>query len=123
MLGFEGETAETFLATVERYNELVDAGYDEDFGKPSVRLSAIREAPFYGYWLGSSLLCTMQGIMINENSQVTDVNRAPIAGLYAAGNNAGGFFANNYPCVLPGLRCGSAMVQGIKAVKQMAGLE
>jgi len=123
MLGFEGEAKETFLATVERYNEMFDAGYDEDFGKPSVRLSAIRTAPFYGYWLGSSLLCTMQGPVINENSQVMGTDRAPIAGLYACGNNAGGMFVNNYPCVLPGIRCGSAMVQGIKAIKQMGGLE
>ncbi|MBR2836151.1 MAG: FAD-binding protein [Coriobacteriales bacterium] len=123
MLGFEGEAKETFLATVARYNELVDAGYDEDFGKPSCRLSAIREAPFYGYWLGSSLLCTMQGIIINENSQVMTPAAEPIPGLYAAGNNAGGFFVNNYPCVLPGTRCGSAMCQAIKAIKQMGGLE
>ena len=122
-LGFEGEAKETFLATVERYNELFDAQYDEDFGKPSIRLSEIRTAPFYGAWLGASLLCTMQGLLINENAQVIDAASEPIAGLYAAGNNAGSFFANNYPCVLPGTRCGSAMVQGIKAIKQMGGLE
>ena len=122
-LGFEGEAKETFLATCERYNEMYDAQYDEDFGKPSCRLSELRTPPFYGAWLGASLLCTMQGILINENAQAIDESREPIAGLYCAGNNAGSFFANNYPCVLPGTRCGSAMVQGIKAIKQMAGLE
>ena len=122
-LGFEGDAKETFLATCERYNEMYDAQYDEDFGKPSCRLSELRTPPFYGAWLGASLLCTMQGILINENAQAIDEAREPIAGLYCAGNNAGSFFANNYPCVLPGTRCGSAMVQGIKAIKQMAGLE
>ena len=122
-LGFEGEAKETFLATCERYNEMYDAQYDEDFGKPSCRLSELRTPPFYGAWLGASLLCTMQGILINENAQAIDEAREPIAGLYCAGNNAGSFFANNYPCVLPGTRCGSAMVQGIKAIKQMGGLE
>ena len=122
-LGFEGEAKETFLATCDRYNELYDAQYDEDFGKASCRLSELRTPPFYGAWLGASLLCTMQGILINENAQAIDGAREPIAGLYCAGNNAGSFFANNYPCVLPGTRCGSAMVQGIKAIKQMAGLE
>ena len=29
---------------------------DEDFGKPASRLSAIRTAPFYGCWLGPSIL-------------------------------------------------------------------
>ena len=122
-LGFEGDAKETFLATCERYNEMYDAQYDEDFGKPSCRLSELRTPPFYGAWLGASLLCTMQGILINENAQAIDEAREPIAGLYCAGNNAGSFFANNYPCVLPGTRCGSAMVQGIKAIKQMGGLE
>lgn len=122
-LGFEGEAKETFLATCERYNEIYDAQYDEDFGKPTCRLSELRTPPFYGAWLGASLLCTMQGILINENAQAIDEAREPIAGLYCAGNNAGSFFANNYPCVLPGTRCGSAMVQGIKAIKQMGGLE
>ena len=121
-LGFEGEAKETFLATCERYNEIYDAQYDEDFGKPSCRLSELRTAPFYGAWLGASLLCTMQGILINEDAQAIDEAREPIPGLYCSGNNAGSFFANNYPCVLPGTRCGSAMVQGIHAIKQMAGI-
>ena len=66
-MGFTGDAKDTFLATVERYNELYDKQNDEDFGKPAYRLSAIRTAPFYGYWLGASLLTTEQGIAINEN--------------------------------------------------------
>ena len=41
-LGFTGEAKDTFLATVDRYNELYDQQNDEDFGKPASRLSAIR---------------------------------------------------------------------------------
>lgn len=122
-LGFEGDAKDNFLATCERYNELYDAQSDEDFGKPAIRLSEIRTAPFYGAWLGASLLCTMQGIEINEKAQALDADSNPIEGLYVAGNNSGSIFANNYPCLMPGLRCGSAMVEGIKAVKVMAGLE
>ena len=50
-MGFTGAAKDTFLATVERYNELYDKQNDEDFGKPAYRLSAIRTAPFYGCWL------------------------------------------------------------------------
>ena len=122
-LGFEGDAKETFLATCERYNEIFDAQDDEDFGKPSVRLSELRTAPFYGGWLGGSLLCTMQGVSINADAQAMKADHSgPIEGLYAAGDNAGSMFAGNYPCLMPGLRCGSAMVQGIHAVKHMAGL-
>ena len=41
-MGFTGAAKDTFLATVERYNELYDKQNDEDFGKPAYRLSAIR---------------------------------------------------------------------------------
>ena len=122
-LGFAGEAKETFLATVDRYNELFDAQDDEDFGKPSVRLSEIRTAPFYGCWLGSSLLTTLQGIKINEKTQALDKDCKPIEGLYVCGDNSGSFFANNYPCLMPGLACGRTMTEGIKAIKQMGGLE
>ena len=44
-MGFTGAAKDTFLATVERYNELYDKQNDEDFGKPAYRLSAIRTAP------------------------------------------------------------------------------
>ncbi len=60
-MGFTGADKDTFLATVARYNELYDKQNDEDFGKPAYRLSAIRTAPFYGCWLGASLLCTYAG--------------------------------------------------------------
>ena len=65
-MGFTGAAKDTFLATVERYNELYDKQNDEDFGKPAYRLSAIRTAPFYGCWLGASLLTTEQGIRSEE---------------------------------------------------------
>ena len=44
-MGFTGAAKDTFLATVERYNELYDKQNDEDFGKPAYRLSAIRTRP------------------------------------------------------------------------------
>ena len=122
-LGFTGEAKDTFLATVERYNELYDKQNDEDFGKPAYRLSAIRTAPFYGCWLGASLLCSMQGISITENCQAKDSNNEPIPGLYITGDMSGSFFQNNYPCVMGGTACGRTLTFAIKSIKQMAGLE
>ena len=122
-MGFTGAAKDTFLATVERYNELYDKRNDEDFGKPAYRLSAIRTAPFYGCWLGASLLCSMQGISITENCQAKDSNNEPIPGLYITGDMSGSFFQNNYPCVMGGTACGRTLTFAIKSVKQMAGLE
>ena len=122
-MGFTGAAKDTFLATVERYNELYDKQNDEDFGKPAYRLSAIRTAPFYGCWLGASLLATEQGIAINEKGQALDTNNQPMEGLYITGDMSGSFFANNYPCLMAGVAMGRTLTFAMKAIKQMAGLE
>ena len=122
-MGFTGAAKDTFLATVERYNELYDKQNDEDFGKPAYRLSAIRTAPFYGCWLGASLLTTEQGIAINEKGQALDTNNQPMEGLYITGDMSGSFFANNYPCLMAGVAMGRTLTYAMKAVKQMAGLD
>ena len=122
-MGFTGAAKDTFLATVERYNELFDKQNDEDFGKPAYRLSAIRTAPFYGCWLGASLLTTEQGIAINEKGQALDTNNQPMEGLYITGDMSGSFFANNYPCLMAGVAMGRTLTFAMKAIKQMAGLE
>ena len=122
-MGFTGAAKDTFLATVERYNELYDKQDDEDFGKPAYRLSAIRTAPFYGCWLGASLLTTEQGIAINEKGQALDINNQPMEGLYITGDMSGSFFANNYPCLMAGVAMGRTLTFAMKAIKQMAGLE
>ena len=122
-LGFTGEAKDTFLATIERYNELYDKQNDEDFGKPAYRLSAIRTAPFYGCWLGASLLTTEQGIAINDKGQALDNDNKPMPGLYVTGDMSGSFFANNYPCLMAGVAMGRTLTYAIKAIKQMGGLE
>ena len=122
-MGFTGAAKDAFLATVERYNELYDKQNDEDFGKPAYRLSAIRTAPFYGCWLGASLLTTEQGIAINEKGQALDNDNQPMPGLYITGDMSGSFFANNYPCLMAGVAMGRTLTFAMKAIKQMAGLE
>ena len=95
----------------------------EDFGKPAYRLSEIRKPPFYGFWLGACILTTEQGILINEKAQALDEDRKPIPGLFVTGDCTGGFFVNNYPCVLPGIAMGRTMTFAIKAVKVAMGEE
>ena len=122
-LGFEGEAKETFLATVARYNELAAKGEDEDFGKLPYHLSKIEKAPFYGFWMGACLLTTEQGILINEKAQAIDEDREPIPGLFVTGDCSGGFFVNNYPCLMAGIAMGRTMTFAIKAVKVAMGEE
>lgn len=80
-----GLPAETLKKTVERQNENYDAGVDPDFGKDAHRLSAIRTAPFYGVRTSGYMLCTLDGITINENFQAVDDNGKAIEGLYVTG--------------------------------------
>lgn len=60
-------------------------GVDPDFGKDAHRLSAIRTAPFYGVRTSGYMLCTLDGITINENFQAVDDNGKAIEGLYVTG--------------------------------------
>ena len=120
-LGFEGDAKDAFLAEVERYNGFYDAQDDGDFGKEDYRLSEIRTAPFYGCWLGGTLLTTCDGISINEECQALDENRAVIEGLYAIGDCSGSFFANNYPEYLIGVAVGRTITEGRHVVRKLAG--
>ena len=122
-LGFVGDAKATFLATVDNYNAMYEAGEDTQFGKPFYRMSSLKTAPFYGFWMGACLLTTEQGILCNDKAQVKDPNGDAIENLYVCGDNAGGFFVNNYPCVIPGVAMGRNMTFAIKAVKVAFGLE
>ncbi len=122
-MGFTGEDKDTFLATVARYNELYDNQEDVDFGKQAYRLSEIRKPPFYGFWMGACILTTLQGILVNEKAQAMDEAGKVIDGLFVCGDCSGGFFVNNYPCLMPGIAMGRTMTFAIKAVKVAMGEE
>lgn len=112
---------EAFLAEVEKYNQMFANQKDDDFGKEAYRLSAIKDAPFYGYWSGGLLLTTLDGLSINENMQVLDESKNVIEGLYAAGDCSGSLFSGNYPEYLVGCACGRTLTEGRHAVRFIAG--
>ena len=120
-LGFSDESKAAFLGQVERYNGYFDNQKDEEYGKEAYRLSAIRQAPYYGFWLGGTLLTTIDGLKINEDMQVLDNNAQVIEGLYAAGDCSGSLFSGNYPELLVGCACGRTITFGRHAVRHIAG--
>ena len=120
-LGFTGDAKTTFLATVDAYNALYDAGEDTQFGKEAYRLSAIREAPFYGAWFGGSLLTTLDGVRINKHTQVLGKDGRPIKGLHAVGTTSGSYYAGNYPVYLVGNCLGRQVTFGRYAARFLAG--
>ena len=119
-LGFEGEAKETFLAEVDKYNGFYDAQEDTDFGKEAYRLSELRTPPFFGGWYGASFLTTVDGLRINEDMQVIDLNDEVIPGLYAAGDCSGSLFANNYPELVVACACGRTVTFGRHVARHVA---
>lgn len=107
-----GVPADALEATVARYNELVDAGVDDDFGKNKEDLQPIRTAPFYASQLTAKVLVIASGLNVDGEMRVLDTEDAPIGGLYAVGNAMGNFFANDYPICAPGLSHGRCLTLG-----------
>ena len=118
-----GIPADNLKSTVERYNELCAKGVDEDFGKEAYRMRPVAAAPYYGCFLGGSLLTTCDGLRINRKCQVYDTNHQIIEGLYSIGDCSGSFFAGNYPEYFVGVAVGRTMTQGRVAVKTILGEE
>ena len=112
--------AVALVATVERYNELAEAGYDEDFGKNSQNLFPIAVPPFYGVPRRCTPLGVLSGLVVNTDMEVLDAEGQPIPGLYAAGNNSGGgFFAGMVqPMCAPAMTLGRALATGRVAAQR-----
>jgi succinate dehydrogenase/fumarate reductase flavoprotein subunit len=112
----------TFKATVERYNQMARAGLDQDFGKPAKDLIPLETPPFYGATNAGWMMHTTDGVRINADMQVVDGEGHAIAGLYAAGDTAGGFFGTNYyPELVVGIASGKTITFARHAVLHMTG--
>ena len=107
-----GMPADTFAATVQRYNELCRKGVDEDFGKEAHRMVALDTPPYYGVRQAGAVLCTLDGLRISTKMEVLNGEGRPIPGLYAAGDCSGGFFAHNYPEYIVGVAVGRTLTEG-----------
>ena len=99
-------------ASVETYNEYCDMGYDTAFAKDPKYLLPIRKAPFYVLKCHQGFHGTVGGIKINHNMEVVDQNDEPIAGLYAAGSDTGGWEGDTYCLILTGSTFAFAISSG-----------
>jgi fumarate reductase flavoprotein subunit len=82
--------------TVEQYNSFCARGYDAEFAKDPQYLIPLNGPRFYAAKARTCFLGTMGGIKINYKTEAVDEYGAPIAGLYAAGLDAGGLHAESY---------------------------
>lgn len=129
-IGVDGAALE---ATVARVNETAAGGSDPDFGKggnaynrylgdatvtPNPCIGKVEVGPFYAVKLVPGDLGTFAGLQIDGNGQVLDEKRAPIAGLYAAGNDTASIMGGNYPG--GGITLGPALTFGYIVGNHMA---
>ena len=131
ILGYEGERKENFLKSIERYNELCEKGYDEDFGKDPDTLLPIRTGPFFAdkslkrpiNWKPRfRFAAELSGLHTDNDLCVVDEHCNPIPGLYAAGNCLGYIRSVFYCTPSGGNYIGMACTLGRELGKHLAAL-
>ena len=108
---FEIDAAE-LAKTIERWNEMCDKGADEDFEYRG-EMHRIDTPPYYIMAYKPAVHYTMGGLKIDTEAHVLDADGAPIPGLYAAGEVAGGKMGTN--------RLGSTSMSDIYVFGRIAG--
>ena len=119
---FDADQTATFKATIDRYNQMADAGVDTDFSKPAYRLSDVKTAPFYAARIAGALLVTIHGVITDVNSQPLREDGTVIDGLYVCGNDQGGFYPHNYPSNFTGINAGRTATFARIAAKHALGV-
>ncbi len=109
LAGQIGVDAETLRAEVDRYNAAIisDARFNpgildgsEAHGVAPARsnyAARISTPPFYAFRVCGGITFTFGGARIDAECRVLNADAAPIPGLFAAGEIAGGYFAHTYP--------------------------
>ncbi|MEZ6032225.1 MAG: FAD-dependent oxidoreductase [Planctomycetaceae bacterium] len=135
-----GLPAANLVATVARYNRLVDQGVDIDFGrfgpgKPEFSNRAspkIIQPPFYAMQTWPLTRKSMGGVATDLQSQVLDKHKRPIPGLFAVGELAGLAGVNGKaalegtflgPCIVTGRVAARALLQELSEQRTLSRAE
>ena len=117
---------ENLPETVAEYNAMSEAGVDTTFGKNSVFLTKIDQGPYYVFQYQSSAWGTLGGVKVDDKLRVINADFQPIAGLYAAGVDAGSLFSTPYYAnegAAFGMSLGSGSVAGTEIANFIKGLK
>jgi len=127
----------TLKATVERWNQFVDKGVDEDFHRgerayddflgdpfftdgPNKTMGRIEKGPFYAAEVIPADVGTYGGVVTDVNARVLRADGSPIEGLYACGISTASPMGRVYPGA--GASVGPSMTFGWIAARHAAGL-
>ena len=104
--------------TVARFNEAVEKGVDEEFGRPSMFLKVpVGKGPYYMIEQKPRFATTMGGLVVDDKLQVHNTKGEVIKGLYAAGEVVGGVMGTDSPS---GANNAWALTSGKLAAEQIA---
>jgi len=103
---------QNFKDTINEYNACCDEKYDHLFCKNSKYLRPLRKPPYYAAMCFPGHLSTLGGIKINHKMEVLNKECKRIPGLYAGGNDAGGFAGTTYNGQTAGTGSGFALTSG-----------
>jgi fumarate reductase flavoprotein subunit len=113
--------------TVEQYNTSCAQRCDAEFAKDPEYLIPLNGPRFYAAKARTCFLGTLGGIKINHRTEAVDEYGSPIAGLYAAGLDAGGLHAESYSMrdtsgIASAFAVISGRVAGENAAKHIKGI-
>jgi succinate dehydrogenase/fumarate reductase flavoprotein subunit len=130
-----GIDAAALQATVERFNSHAASGVDPDFQRGTTAyqrnlgdpawpganpcLGPLTQGPFYAVRLYPGDIGAATGLATDAQARVLDGNGAPLAGLYAAGNDMHSIMGGVYTA--PGITIGPGLVFGCLAARHAAG--
>lgn len=112
-----GYAPETLVGTVARYNGMVDAGVDSDYGRDPATMAKIEKGPYYAVALTPTLVATTGGAKRDTACRVLDWDDNPIPNLYEAGE-LGSYISNLYQ---NGCFLSEAMLSGRTAAQTVMG--
>jgi fumarate reductase flavoprotein subunit len=116
-----GSDLKTLKNTINEYNRYCDNGWDNEFYKDRRFLQPLKEPPFYALRCTQAHHGTIGGIKINHHMEVINTNNKKIPGLYASGNDAGGWAGRTYPHHLTGTALSFALNSARIAGENAAG--
>ncbi len=133
LAGRIGIDAASLGATVAAYNQDAGRGVDTEFGKgmttlnrhngdpaqsPNPCMRPIQTPPFYAVAVYPGILGTSAGLETDRDGRVLGRDGAPIAGLYACGNDMSSMMRGRYPG--PGITLGPAITFAYRAAMHAA---
>jgi fumarate reductase flavoprotein subunit len=116
-----GADLKTLKNTIAEYNRYCDKGWDDQFYKNRRFLQPLKAPPFHALRCTQAHHGTIGGIKINHQMEVINTNNERIPGLYASGNDTGGWVAESYPHHLTGTALGFALNSARIAGENAAG--